>query len=173
MAGERREPEPDHQLRRTLRPATLALDLLDALQKAAEIDHSAREFRAERVDRPTYAEPRRECRVGQFRDSPRMAAAACRARSRIPTRGDGGHHLAAREVGAQPFARLEGGSVDQRLAVAPFSAPQPGERALAAVDRDGPPLAADGDHGCRAILMLNGDVAFGEHPADHQAAGPR
>src|SRR4029077_7123310 len=58
-----------------------------------------------------------------------LAAAAVRHRS-IPARGDARRHLRAREIAAQPLARLKLHALNQRLAIPPFTPHEPGERAF-------------------------------------------
>jgi hypothetical protein len=73
---------------------------------------------------------------------------------------------------ADQFAGLKRSVVDQRLAVAPLAAAQPGERALAEIDRHGNPAAILLDSLRRARLVLAGEILpAGQKAPHHGPAG--
>ena len=135
MAREARKRQAEDQLGRARRPLAIALDLLDALQEAAEIDEEPGEFRTDRVERLST---RRRAAIAASVSSATPPAPP----SRRPRATDAVQLAVTRGiiwprviVGAQALAGGELGGVDQRPAVAALAPPQPGERTLVEIDR--------------------------------------
>ena len=61
------EAELQHHLGRARRPAALALDVVQALEEAADVDQQAGEFRPDRVERVPHALARADHRLGEGR----------------------------------------------------------------------------------------------------------
>jgi hypothetical protein len=125
------EAELQHHLRRALRPIPLALDIGQALEKAADIDQKSGELRPHSVERLANALARGDDAVrGVYRGG---IAAAVGDRG-VPVRGNTRHQTGACELAAQPLAGQELHRLYQETAIAALATGQPGQRAFRLVN---------------------------------------
>ena len=127
------EAELQHDLGRARRPASLALDLLEPLEEAADVDQQAGKLRADRIERRrTRWRAPITVSVKVAGDAPRGPVATEALQFEVMR----GIRLRARELGAQPLAGEQLHRLDQRAAVAALAPRQPGQRAFRLVDGD-------------------------------------
>src|SRR3954454_8022810 len=122
------EPELQHDLGRTWRPAPRALHVFEPFEKAAHVEQHIGKLRPDRLERTVDLLARRDNRIAEC-PAAALTASSLRA-ARIPARCHVRGKVRAREIGAQPLAGLKLHGFDQRLAVSTFATRKPAEWAF-------------------------------------------